>query len=232
MRKPFELAREMLIMVARSLGDEILNEVAFVGGCTTSLLLTDDFSREFIRHTEDVDLIVDIMGQIEWHKFQKMLILKGYSISADEHVLCRMRLDGLTVDFMPHDEEILGFSNRWYSLALKTAVPYQLTDDLIIRVLTPPLFVATKLEAYLGRGKNDPMSSKDIEDIISIFDGRPEMVSEINGADPEVREYIADQMSNLLADMNFEYAVQGSTRSNQDREDLLFKRIEEVASGI
>ena len=232
MRKPFELAREMLIMVARSLGDEILNEVAFVGGCTTSLLLTDDFSREFIRHTEDVDLIVDIMGQIEWHKFQKMLILKGYSISADEHVLCRMRLDGLTVDFMPHDEEILGFSNRWYSLALKTAVPYQLTDDLIIRVLTPPLFVATKLEAYLGRGKNDPMSSKDIEDIISIFDGRPEMVSEINGADSEVREYIADQMSNLLADMNFEYAVQGSTRSNQDREDLLFKRIEEVASGI
>jgi len=34
----------MIEVVARALGDEILNKVAFVGGCTTVLLVTDELS--------------------------------------------------------------------------------------------------------------------------------------------------------------------------------------------
>lgn len=40
----YNKSQEMLIMVVRALGDELLNEVAFIGGCTTGLLLTDDIS--------------------------------------------------------------------------------------------------------------------------------------------------------------------------------------------
>ena len=52
----------MIAKVAQALGDDLLPHVAFVGGCTTGLLLTDDFAREQVRHTDDVDLIVHVVG--------------------------------------------------------------------------------------------------------------------------------------------------------------------------
>ena len=53
---------QMLIMVANALGDEMLQQVAFVGGCTTGLLLTDKVTQEAVRYTEDVDLITRAIG--------------------------------------------------------------------------------------------------------------------------------------------------------------------------
>lgn len=109
-----------------------------------------------------------------------------------------------------------------------TAEPYQLSDDITIRVLTPPLFIATKLEAYRGRGNDDPLGSKDVEDVLTLFDGRAELVTEILKADPDVREYIAEQLVSLTNNRDFDYAAQGSVRSDQAREKMIFKRIESI----
>ena len=223
-----EEAKKMLLLVARALGQNLLDDVAFVGGCTTSLLITDEFSLESARFTDDVDVIVDIVGRLEWYKFQSMLRDKGFAVSPEDEILCRMRLGGLKVDFMPQDGSILGFTNRWYEKALLTAEPYQLSDDITIRVLIPPLFIATKLEAYRGRGNDDPLGSKDVEDILTLFDGRAELVAEILKADPDVRNYIAEQMESLTNSHDFDYAVQGSVRSDQAREKIIFKRIESI----
>lgn len=100
---------------------------------------------------------------------------KGFSVSPDDDVVCRMRLGLLKVDFMPDDEAILGFTNRWYAMGIETAVQHTIAKDLTIRHLTAPLFVATKLEAYLGRGQNDLLRSQDMEDILLLVDGRPEL---------------------------------------------------------
>lgn len=40
--------------VADALGADLLREVAFVGGCTTGLLITDAVSLEAVRFTDDV----------------------------------------------------------------------------------------------------------------------------------------------------------------------------------
>lgn len=40
--------REMIAMVAKALGEELLSQVAFVGGCTTGLLITDEMTKEAI----------------------------------------------------------------------------------------------------------------------------------------------------------------------------------------
>jgi hypothetical protein len=53
---------KMIATVAEALGEVLLQEVAFVGGCTTGLLLTDDFSKEQVRHTDDADLIVHVVN--------------------------------------------------------------------------------------------------------------------------------------------------------------------------
>ncbi|MEZ5594456.1 MAG: hypothetical protein R3F53_28730 [Gammaproteobacteria bacterium] len=140
-----------------------------------------------------------------------------------------MRLDGLKVDFMPSDSDILGFSNRWYAQALKTAEDYLLSEHMTIRLVTPPCFLATKLEAYRGRGNNDPWNSHDIEDLLNLIDGRPSIIEEVSQTDSDLQVYIAKQLGELLQNPDFEYVVQSAALGEQDRETLLFERIEAIS---
>ena len=80
-----------------------------------------------------------------------------------------MRLGNLQVGFIPDGENALGFSNRRYAEGVKTAEIHRLTDALEIKRLTPPPFVAAKLEAYRGRGNDDPIMSHDLEDVLFLI---------------------------------------------------------------
>ena len=53
---------------------------------------------------------------------------------------------------MPTDEKILGFSNRWYSDAIQNSQDVEIAEQQTIRLVTPVYFLATKLEAFFGRG--------------------------------------------------------------------------------
>ena len=138
----------MLERVAEALGSELRQRLVFVGGCTTALFITDFITLEDVRATDDVDLIVDLAGYAAWVTLEEQLRSRGFSASPEDEVVCRMRLGALKVDFMPDDAKILGFTNRWYARGIEQSKPYQLTDDLIIKILPPELFVATKLEAW------------------------------------------------------------------------------------
>jgi predicted nucleotidyltransferase len=219
----------MIEAVARALGAELLGRVAFVGGCATGLLVTDEMTRQDVRYTQDVDLIVEVVTYGEWAKLQQELLRRGFRPSPEDDIVCRMRLRGLIVDFMPTHERVLGFGSRWYELALKTADAYALKDDLTIRLVTPSLFVATKLDAYRGRGNEDPLSSRDIEDLINLFDGRDDIVAQIARAATDVRTYIAGQIAQLLESRDFGYAVQGNVQ-DAPRRALVLDRLRTVAS--
>jgi predicted nucleotidyltransferase len=214
----------MLETVANALGDDLRKRLVFVGGCTTALFITDEVVLESVRATDDVDLIVDLVGRAQWAQLQNQLRKNGFTESPDDDVICRMRLGDLKVDFMPDDESILGFSNRWYAKGIETAVTCSLTDALEIRRLTPELFVATKLEAYLGRGNNDILGSRDIEDILLIVDGREELVAEIQQADDDVRHFIAEQFKALLDDGAFEHFLEGNIKGPEGRVGIVRER--------
>jgi len=102
----------MLTIVATALGDEILKEVAFVGGCTTRLLVTDDFSKQNVRFTDDVDFIINAIGKVGWFDFLDKMRALGFTESIEDDVACRMRIGELKADFMPDDADMLGFTNR------------------------------------------------------------------------------------------------------------------------
>jgi len=222
------LQRQMIEIVARSLGNDLLEQMVFVGGCTTGLLVTDEFTKEQIRYTDDVDLIVHVISKGEWYQLQQQLREKGFSedMNSDDGVICRMLLDGLKVDFMPDEPKILSFSKPWYHKAMETAEPFQIAEDLIIRLIRPEYFIATKLEAYKGRGNNDALSSHDIEDLLNLFDGRPMLVDEIKSAEQDVRFFISKELATLTEDDIFEYAVQSASNSDADREHLIFEKLE------
>ncbi|MBT3202805.1 MAG: hypothetical protein HOM14_02865 [Gammaproteobacteria bacterium] len=47
--KNADIHKDMLIRVAEGLGEELLPKFVFVGGCTTALLVTDEFTREQVK---------------------------------------------------------------------------------------------------------------------------------------------------------------------------------------
>lgn len=220
---------EMLIRVAKALGKDMLNQVAFVGGSTTGLLITDTATKEEVRYTSDVDLIISVVGYTGWHNFVANLNPLGFKVSMEDEVSCRLRLGDLQVDFMPDDAEALGFTNKWYRDALLNAVDYNLEPDLTIKILTAPFFLATKFEAFKGRGEGDVLASHDIEDILNVIDGREEVIDEVRSCPIELRNYIAEQIQKLLEHDDIQYAVQSCAQANTGRELLIFERLEKLA---
>lgn len=219
----------MLETVAMAIGDDLRERLVFVGGCTTALFITDPITLEDVRATDDVDLIVDLAGYGEWTQLQEQLWQKGFSESPDDNVICRMRLGDLKVDFMPDDEAILGFSNRWYAKGIETAVLYELPSGLEIKCLTPPLFVATKLEAYLGRGGDDPLGSHDLEDILLVVDGREELVAEIHAADHDIRSFVAENLRDFRRHYDFDSFLDGNIRGPEGRVNIVRGRLDAMA---
>lgn len=135
------LHKAMILQVARALGPELCEKVAFVGGSTTGLFTTDQLAKEQVRYTDDVDLIVSVLGYPGWVELQDRLLTHGFKVSMEDSVTCRMRLGELQVDCMP-DDDTLGFSNKWYTQALLTAEYFAISNAVKIRLVTPVFFVA------------------------------------------------------------------------------------------
>jgi predicted nucleotidyltransferase len=220
----------MLEVVAQALGPDLCSQVAFVGGCTTALLLTDEFSLEDVRYTDDVDLVVHLTGYAQWPRLMERLRGQGFMESQQDEVNCRMRLGELKVDFMPDDAAILGYSNLWFAPGFANAQPYTLPNGCQIRLFTPPYFLGTKLEAYAGRGANNPLESKDLEDILNLVNGREELQQEVQAAAPELRAYLATALGPLLDNGDFAYLVQSAARGNSEREALIWQRLRALVS--
>ncbi|CUX70345.1 MULTISPECIES: hypothetical protein [Agrobacterium] len=196
---------EMLKAVATALGDDLRNRLVFVGGCTTALFITDPVTLEDVRSTDDIDLIVDLAGLHEWAMLLEDLRTKGFVEAADDDVICRMRLGRLKVDFMPDDEAILGFSNRWYATGIETAQPHILDTGLDIKVLTPP-------------------ASRDAEDLLLMVDGREELLAEISAASDDVRQFTAEGFRALLANSDFDDFLEGNLRKQPGRSAIVKAR--------
>ncbi len=220
---------EQIAHVANRLGARLCNRMAFVGGCVTGLLVSDPIVRETIRATKDIDLIVDVIGFADYVRLQESLRKRGFRESMNEEVICRWSLDDLTVDIMPTDENILTFSNRWYPDAIRSAFGHEIRTGTKIHIVSPPFFLATKIEAFLGRGDGDFLASRDIEDILTLLDGRPEVEVEIAAQNMEFRQYIAGHFSDFLSESSFEYALESVTREQSARTQALFQRIQRIA---
>lgn len=206
---PNDINALMLESVAQRLGDDLLGELVFVGGAVAGLLITDP-AMPAIRPTEDVDLLVQALTLVDYHRVGKTLAARGFvhDMSQDAPI-CRWRVGGVAVDVMPALEDILGFSNPWYPLALETAEPQALPSGMVIRLVAAPVFLATKLEAFSGRGNNDYLFSHDLGDFLAVIDGRDRLVDECRASRAELRTYLRERVAGLLATPAFIDALPG-----------------------
>lgn len=198
----------ILMPVVRALGD-LCDSLVFVGGCATGLLITAQRAQT-IRATTDVDVVVQAVTLTDYHAAERALDARGFTHDQSENApICRWLMDGVALDLMPSGPGILGFHNRWYPAVIEAAERVPLPDGARIRLITAPLFLATKFEAFHGRGQNDYLASHDLEDLISVIDGRPELIDEIERSDDVLRRYLAAEMSRLLSDNDFVDALPG-----------------------
>jgi len=190
-----------------------LDEVAFVGGATVALWITDQAAPE-PRVTKDVDLVVEVSSRLAWYDFEERLRTHGLRHDTSSSVICRWKAgdpgDELLVDLMPGDAAILGFDNRWQRPALDHARALSLPSRQRIRAISPPYLLATKLEAWTGRGGGDHLRSHDLEDIIGLVNGRAEIVDEARDASDDLRSFLAREITTLLDQPRFLETVEGT----------------------
>lgn len=211
---------------------ELANEMVFLGGCATGLLITDPAAPP-IRATQDVDVITEVGTLAEYHRLSERLRQKGFAEDqSPDAPICRWVAAGVVLDIMPTNEEILGFGNEWYRPALAAATKLSLPSGRTIKMVTAPYFLATKLAAFDNRGRGDFMMSHDMEDIVAVLDGRPELVDELQHVDDELRVYLATRFGELLANEDFLTAVPGHLQggaASPDRTPVVVRVIEEIA---
>lgn len=223
---------ELLKMTAEKLRP-LLPEIVFVGGCATGLLVTDPGAAP-VRATYDVDVIAEIGSYADYAKFSERLRAQEFQEDTREGApVCRWICGSLTLDVMPLDEKILGFSNRWYRDAMQTAGAVTISENLKVRAITAPYFVGTKLEAFRGRGQQDYFASHDLEDLIAVVDGRTTLLDEIAAASEDLRMFIGNAVRALLAEQRFQDALPGyllPDSASQARISLLLRRLENLVN--
>ena len=223
---------EIIEIAARALGS-LCDELVFLGGCATTLLITDSAAPP-VRATRDVDTLAEIGSASEYRDLENRLRDCGFNVDASKGVpICRWVGHGILLDVMPTDEQILGFSNVWYPSAVVSAISYELPSGLMIRLIDPVHFVATKLEAFDGRGDSDFIMSHDLEDVVCVLDGRPELEDEIASAAAEIRNYVCNCLRDFVDDPQFIESLVGhlpGDAGSQARLPMLVDKLQRLAA--
>lgn len=110
--------------------------------------------------------------------------------------------------FRPQDS---GLRHPWYEYAIQTAQTHALAHDLEVLIVTAPVFLATKLAAYEGRGGGDLLFSHDVEDVVNVLAFRSELAEELDLKPVELRRWVATKVREyLIQDPLAEAAVSGN----------------------
>ncbi|MDP3399125.1 MAG: hypothetical protein Q8S23_08265 [Bacteroidales bacterium] len=189
---------EMIRKVAVGLGD-LKDSVVFIGGAVTELYANDPASTE-IRPTLDVDCVIELASRGSFYHMEDSLRRKGFKNDTTPGApICRWIYKDVIVDIMPDDEDILGFSNRWYKAGVKNRIEKEIDNNLKIFIFQVHYYLATKLEATFHRGMADLRTSQDFEDVVYILNNNLRLVEIITEChDKELKQYLKDRMKSLL----------------------------------
>jgi hypothetical protein len=217
----------LLVAMAQAMGP-LCDQVVFVGGCATGLLL-DDTGLMDVRPTEDVDAIVEVASLAGYHRLADQLMQRGFKQTmADNTPPFRWYWNRMQLDLVPLDEKVLGFANPWYRVGYASALVAEVIQGLKLRHLSGPHFLATKFEAFKDRGQNDVYLSHDLEDIMTVIEGRSIVAPEVLEAAADVRSHLARSVASLLEMPAFHNALPGLL-SDPGREPIVKARLNQIA---
>lgn len=193
--------------IAHALG-ELNEQVIYVGGATVGLYINDPAADD-VRPTKDVDISLSIATLGELENIREELNKKGFKQSAEDDVICRFRYDDVKVDVM--NTKAIGWApaNPWFAPGFENRISVQIEEQQIY-IIPLPYFLATKFSAYNSRGKNEPRTSHDFEDIVYVLDNRIDLVEQIILANGDVKSFLKNEFTNILNDSFKQEAILGN----------------------
>ena len=188
--------------IAQGLRD-LNEEIAFVGGSVAELYADDPAATE-IRMTEDVDCVIELASYRSLYELEEEIRKLGFTNDTrPEAPICRWIYKGETVDIMPDDKSILGFTNEWYKPAFTYRKKVILPDGTSISIFPALYYVATKIEAIKGRGGNDLRFSHDLEDLIYVLNNCQQIIAYFDEEQNlTLKEYISHWARRMLERQN------------------------------
>lgn len=220
----------MLQTVANGLGD-LKNDMVFVGGAVAELYASNPELSD-IRPTLDVDCVIELRSKTAHAKLEDNLRTLGFANDSSKGVpICRWIYQGILVDVMPSDTDILGFSNKWYDEGIENKISKMLPDGTEIFVFPPEYYLATKFEAHKGRGGKDLRQSHDFEDIIYILDNCSELLDSITNANETVKVYLKEECVNLLKNEGLTEGIESALPygSGEESTDIIMELTQGIA---
>jgi hypothetical protein len=127
------------------------------------------------------------------------------------------------VDVMPTKDNVLGFANLWYPDGYASAIKINLGNDCMVKIFQPDYFIASKLEAFNDRGKNDGRMSSDFEDIVFVLNNRNSIWGELKNAAPSLSEYLKIQFQEWLKNDHLEEWVSAHLDYSEQRRVSIIK---------
>jgi predicted nucleotidyltransferase len=212
--------------------DQVGLNYAFIGGSIVNLLL-DDPGLSPARPTDDFDVILGVVTTERYSEVEARIRRLGFEHDTRENApLCRWVLGNLTVDIMPTEGAQLGLNTAWFKEALATATEQQF-ENIRLKLVSPVGFLATKYVAFLDRGDDDYYASHDLEDFVTVIDGRENIAAEIDRAPAELRGYVVEALIALTSTREFDEALAGQIppdRASQQRLPKLREKLRNIAS--
>ena len=100
-----------------------------------------------------------------------------------------------------------------------------------IRIVSAPLYLATKIAAFSGRGGGDYFGSKDMEDIVALLDGRVALGEECRQGEGTVAVFVRSWAKTLMArdDLRDVLAAHVSRSGGADRWRVVLERVRRLA---
>lgn len=201
--------------VAAELG-ELAAQVVFIGGAIAPLLQTHPpFPRA--RVTSDVDGVVASTSYTDEEPLRHELNQRGFRQRMDAmHVHRWVSPSGIPFDLIPAGSHLGGSGNPWDAVALETAIQLEIGSGVTIRHLSAPAFLAQKWAAHHDRGRDDPLASHDLEDILALLASRPAIAKEVAAAPPALREYVRQRARAFLDSRDAEDLLAAHLNNAQD----------------
>lgn len=218
----------LVAQVAQGL-KELNEKMVFIGGAVISLY-TNDPAADEIRPTTDIDMTINLANYTEWTLMQERLAELNFYPDPHGQSICSYKYKNIAIDIMPAEDSNIGVSNRWYKPGFNQLQEIKLPEGVSINILPSPYFLATKLEAFKDRGKNDFYGSHDYEDIIYLLDNRIGIIEEILEAEVEVKDYIKQELTTIINHPQAEeiLAMHIHPLVREERFQILMEKIEKL----
>jgi predicted nucleotidyltransferase len=196
-------------------------------------LYIDDPAADDVRPTQDIDLTFEILNANQLEELREDLNQRGFKQHPEDDVMCGFRLKDKKVDVMSTKEVGWAPANPWFEAGFANSFDQSL-EDMTIRLMPLPYFLATKFEAFKSRGRRDPRMSKDFEDIVYLLNYTSDFPASIQSADEEVKIYLIACLKEIQNDDLLQEAVIAHMyfEEQEERFQMIMDQIKLLVNGV